>query len=76
MDIDLERAQEQLGEVIRAKRLELGYSQEALAHECGVHRTYMGSIERGERNLSLLNILRIAKVLGIKSSELLSVAKL
>ena len=76
MDVDLEQAQEQLGEAIRAKRLELGYSQEALAHECGVHRTYMGSIERGERNLSLLNILRIAKSLGVKASELLKDSRL
>ena len=76
MEINLESAQKKLGEVIRRKRVELGFSQEALADECGVHRTYMGSIERGERNISLLNILRVAKVLGMKTSDLLSLAKL
>ncbi len=76
MEVNLEKAEKQLGKTIRSKRSELGYSQEAFAHECGVHRTYMGSIERGERNLSLLNILRIAKVLKIRSSELLEISKL
>jgi len=76
MEIDLEFAQKKMGEVIRKQRLALGFSQESLADECGVHRTYMGSIERGERNISLLNILRVAKVLKMKASELFSLAKL
>lgn len=76
MDEISEKAQKQLGKAIRAKREALGYSQEAFAHECGVHRTYMGSIERGERNLSLLNIMRVAKALGLKCSELMADAKL
>jgi len=47
------------GEAIRNKRLEQGLSQEKLAELCGLHRTYIGGIERGERNVSLLNILKI-----------------
>ncbi len=76
MEVALESAQKRIGNVIRKKRLELGLSQEDLAEECEVHRTYIGSIERGERNISLLNILRVSKALKIKASELLSLAKL
>ena len=70
------KAQQQLGVIIRDKRKALGYSQEAFASECGMHRTYMGAIERGERNISLLNILRISTTLKIKPSALLALAKL
>ena len=76
MKITEEKAQNQLGKVIRQKRKELGYSQESFADACNVHRTYIGSIERGERNISLKNILNIASALTLKSSELLSLAKL
>jgi|HubBroStandDraft_6_1064221.scaffolds.fasta_scaffold4030788_1 transcriptional regulator with XRE-family HTH domain len=51
---------------IRELRLASGISQEALADEAGVHRTYMGSVERGERNISLENIIRIAKALRVR----------
>ncbi|VAW89583.1 hypothetical protein MNBD_GAMMA18-1706, partial [hydrothermal vent metagenome] len=43
---------------------------------CGVHRTYMGAVERGERNISLMNIIRIADALKMKPSELLALTKL
>jgi transcriptional regulator with XRE-family HTH domain len=56
---------------IRELRLAKGISQEALADEAGVHRTYMGSVERGERNISLENIVRIAKGLRVRPHELL-----
>jgi transcriptional regulator with XRE-family HTH domain len=58
---------------IRIRELRLGkkISQEALADEAGVHRTYMGSVERGERNISLENIIRIAKALRVRPYELL-----
>jgi transcriptional regulator with XRE-family HTH domain len=76
MSINQVIAQERLGEIIRVKRKELGYSQEAFASLCGVHRTYMGAVERGERNLSLMNIIRIANALEVQPSELFALAKL
>lgn len=59
------------GERVRKLRSGAGFSQEAFAEECGLDRTYMGGIERGERNLALRNMERIAKALGISLSELL-----
>ncbi|MGQ0832266.1 MAG: helix-turn-helix domain-containing protein [Microthrixaceae bacterium] len=47
-------------------------SQEALADRCGLHRTYIGHVERGEVNVSLFNIVRIAEALGIDPAELVS----
>lgn len=76
MKIDKHKAKKQLGGVIRKKRQELDYSQEAFAFKCGVHRTYMGAIERGERNISLMNIIRISNALNMKPSKLLELAKL
>lgn len=61
-----------LGRVIRDRRAKLGYSQESFAHEVGVHRTYMGSVERGERNVSLDNLVRIANALETRLSVLVA----
>ena len=74
----IEKTKEQirLGKAIREKRRVLGCSQEDFADKCKVHRTYIGSIERGERNLSLKNILSISSALKIKASELLKLANL
>lgn len=60
--------------MIRARRLELELSQEALAHLAGIDRSHMGKIERGERNVTLLNIERIADALKIAPSALLASA--
>lgn len=61
----------QLGQKIKELRLEADYSQEELAARAGLHRTYMSDVERGERNVSVENIEKIAKALGVKSSDLL-----
>ena len=64
-----------LGKVIRAKRSELGYSQEEFAEAVGLHRTYIGSIERAERNISFQNLVKIAQALSLKPSNLLLTAE-
>jgi transcriptional regulator with XRE-family HTH domain len=56
---------------LRADRARLGISQEALADRAGLHRTYVGSIERCERNVSIDNIERLANALGVQVAELL-----
>lgn len=58
------------GEQIRAHRQSVGLSQEGLADRAGLHRTYVGSVERGERNVSLDNILAIADALEISPDVL------
>ncbi|HXT14635.1 MAG TPA: helix-turn-helix transcriptional regulator [Gemmatimonadaceae bacterium] len=63
--------QAKLGRTIQRLRKDAGYSQESFADEVGVHRTYMGAVERGEKNISLRNIERIADALKIRTSELL-----
>jgi transcriptional regulator with XRE-family HTH domain len=60
-----------LGNEIRRRRLEMAISQEELAAICNLHRTYIGSVERGERNISLYNIIAIASALRCKPSMLL-----
>ena len=55
---------------IREQRLKSGWSQETLAKKCGLHRTYIGSIERSERNISIINLSRIADALNIDITEL------
>lgn len=59
-----------IGAAIRARRLAMEISQEALADYAGIDRSHMGRIERGERNVSFLNILRIATAMDCKVSEL------
>ena len=59
------------GSAVRQKRLALGISQEELADRAGVHRTYVGMIERGEKNVTLLNIQKFAFALGVTISDLL-----
>ena len=64
-----------LGAAIRAARKEKGLSQEALAEIACIDRSYMGGIERGEHNLAIMNLLKIADALGIKASYLLEQAE-
>ncbi len=59
-----------LGKRIRELRKNKGFSQESFAYEVGLDRTYMGSVERGERNLAALNLIRIAKALKLEVGEL------
>jgi len=67
---ELVALQRALGERIRELRKKAGYSQEGFADVAGVHRTYMGTLERGEANVSLGNLQKISKALGITLSEL------
>ena len=59
------------GEYILKLRKAKNLSQEQLAELAGLHRNYIGGIERGERNVALVNIVRLAKALGVSPSELL-----
>lgn len=61
----------EFGKRVRSRREELGISQEDLARRSGLHRTYIGSVERGRRNISLVNIVRIADALGVDPGRLL-----
>lgn len=65
-----------LGKAIIAQRGKLGMSQEALADAAGIDRSHVGRIERGERNVTLLNLARLASALKMKPSEILAAAGL
>lgn len=60
------------GAMIRKQRLKIGLSQEELADRAGLHRTYVGGVERGERNISLVNILKLARAMDVKLADLMS----
>ena len=60
-----------VGSNIKKYRKMLNFSQEKLADDTGLHRTYIGSVERGERNISILNLEKIASALKIEPSQLL-----
>ena len=64
------RVKSRFGLAIKQRRQEIGISQEVLAERAGLHRTYIGDIERGARNLSLENIKKLAKALQIAISDL------
>jgi len=67
-DADLRR----FGARVRQERALLGISQEELADRAGVHRTYIGSVERGERNVGVLTVIRLARALGVAPGALFS----
>ncbi|NTU74281.1 helix-turn-helix transcriptional regulator [Candidatus Roizmanbacteria bacterium] len=64
-----------LGCNIRAERCRKGYSQEVLAEKSGLHRTYIGVVERGEKNITISNCSKIADALHLKLSDLISRAE-
>ena len=73
---DDEQQLARLGQAIRMARKALGLSQEALADAAGIDRSHMGKIERGERNVTFLNVSRIAAAIHRKPSEILQSAGL
>lgn len=74
--LDSDGSLAKLGTAVRARRLGLEVSQEALADASGIDRSHMGRIERGERNVTFLNLLRIATALDCRPSEILQDAGL
>lgn len=60
------------GKIVREKRLSLGLSQEKLAEQADLHTNYVGSVERGERNIAIENIYALAKALECSPKELIS----
>jgi transcriptional regulator with XRE-family HTH domain len=70
--LEVEPARQRVARHLRSLRSELGLTQEVLADLCGLHRTYIGSVERAERNVSLDNIERMAWAVGVDVSDLLS----
>jgi transcriptional regulator with XRE-family HTH domain len=61
-----------LGRRVRDRRQHLSLSQEAMAERCGVHRTYYSAIERGERNVTVLTLLRISQGIGTDVGDLMA----
>ena len=68
--IDNNSIQKKFGSRVRNLRKKAGFSQESFADKCGFHRTYMGCIERGEKNLTIVNIEKISLALNISISDL------
>jgi transcriptional regulator with XRE-family HTH domain len=64
-----------LGLEMRDQRWELALSQAELGERCGLHRTYVASVERGERNLGYANLLKIAAALGLRPHQLVRAAE-
>jgi transcriptional regulator with XRE-family HTH domain len=69
------RAHVAFGAAVRARRQELGFSQESLAEKAGLHRNYVGAIERGQQNVALTNILRLSRVLRLPAAKLIAAAE-
>ena len=67
--------QQQFGRKVRELRTERSYSQEGFAFACGLHRTYIGCIERGEKNITIINIEKIAKDLKFEIAKLFDAPK-
>lgn len=72
MNREDKRFLQQLGFRIRERRIARNLTQATLAERCGLHRTFIGSVERGERNVALLSLRRIARALRVTPAELLA----
>jgi transcriptional regulator with XRE-family HTH domain len=72
MNLDDRHFLQQVGFRIRELRISRGLTQAELAKSCGLHRTFIGSVERGERNVAILNLRLIAKSLRVSLIELFS----
>ncbi len=59
-----------IGQKLRKARLARGWSQKQVSFECGLHRTYVGAVERGERNMTVTSLRKLAVVLGVKLTAL------
>jgi transcriptional regulator with XRE-family HTH domain len=70
--IDDKKFLRRLGERIREKRQARGLTQMQLGDQCQLHRTFIGSVERGERNVSILNLRLMARILRVAVADLLS----
>ncbi len=70
--MNIERVKQQFGETLRELRLAAGFTQEELADAAELDRSYVGSVERGERNLSIENVCRLAAAIGVAPAELFS----
>lgn len=68
--------EKRIGLALRAARLAKHWSQEELSFECGLHRTYIGAGERGEKNLTLKNLIKLAKSLDVPASQIMANAGL
>ncbi len=69
--VEPKKIKQVVGQRIRALRMKRGWSQEELGFESGLHRNYVGGIERGERNVAVVNLARLAKALGVRPRDLL-----
>jgi transcriptional regulator with XRE-family HTH domain len=72
MNREDKRFLQQVGFRIRERRISMNLTQAALAENCGLHRTFIGSVERGERNVALLSLRKIAVALRVTPAELLA----
>ena len=72
MNIEEREFLREVGARIRAQREARGLTQAQLAQQCGLHRTFIGSVERGERNVSILNLRLVARVLRVPLTELIT----
>ena len=72
MDLTKRRFLRRLGDQVRERRTAMGMTQAELAEKCALHRTFIGSVERGERNISVLNLRIIARALRLSIAQLLA----